>query len=115
MKRYPAGTIIEYNTIERNFYFIGLSKFDRNLHAQYTEQEHILTIQKLIEYHSIYGNGKDLIIPIIGGGNTGTNKKEKTILDMMVELIKFNSNKINSNINIIIRNSAKNEVSIWDL
>ena len=34
---------------------------------------------------------------------------------MMVELIKFNSNKINSNINIIIRNSAKNEVSIWDL
>ena len=115
LKRYPAGTIIEYNTIERNFYFIGLSKFDRNLHAQYTEQEHILTIQKLIEYHSIYGNGKDLIIPIIGGGNTGTNKKEKTILDMMVELIKFNSNKINSNINIIIRNSAKNEVSIWDL
>ncbi len=59
---------------------------------------------------------KDLIIPIIGGGNTGTNKKKKkTILDMMVELIKFNSNKINSNINIIIRNSAKNEVSIWDL
>ena len=26
LKRYPAGTIIEYNTIERNFYFIGLSK-----------------------------------------------------------------------------------------
>jgi predicted membrane protein len=115
LKRYPVGTIVQYNAIERNFYFIGLSKFDRELHAQYTEQEHILTIQKLIEYHSIYGNGKDLIIPIIGGGNTGTNKKEKTILDMMIELIKFNSNLINSNISIIVRESAKNEVSIYDL
>lgn len=115
LKRYPAGTVVEYKALKNIYYFLGLSILDKNLHAQYTEEDQILAIQRLLEYHNIHGNGKDIVTPIIGGGNTGTNKDEKTILNMMVQLIRFNQNNINSNINIVVRKSAKNEVGILDL
>jgi hypothetical protein len=115
LKRYPVGTIAEYKALGNIYYFLGLSYFDKQLHAQYNERDQLLAIQKLLEYHNIHGNGRDLVIPIIGGGNTGTNKKEKLILDMIIELIKFNENLINSNIYIIVRENTKKEVSILDL
>lgn len=114
LKRYPVGTVVEYKALKNTYYLLGLSVLDKNLHAQYTEEDQILVIQRLLEYHNIHGNGSDIVMPIIGGGNTGTNKDEKTILNMMIQLIKFNQNNINSNINIVIRKSAKNEVGILD-
>lgn len=115
LKRYPVGTVVEYNLQECNYYLLGLCKLDENLHEQYTEQDQISVIQKLIEHHNVYGNGKELILPIIGGGNTGPNKSEQTILELMVQLIKFNENFINSNIHIVVRKSAKNEINILEL
>lgn len=115
LRRYPAGTIvqIQYNNII--YYFLALSYFDSDLHANTSEEEYNNAINSLLKYYSVHSQGYPIAIPLIGSGASNTNKNQVDILNYLVSLLKLNNSYINSDIHIIVDENQKNNIAITNL
>lgn len=115
LKRFDIGTIAEVDmSTSCKYFLLGLTTFDSNLHAHVSNEEYSTALVRLIEYCNTRSQGFPVIIPLIGGGASNSQKSEKDILDYMIGLLKANRNIINSDIYIVVRNSGRDNISIFD-
>ena len=115
LKRFDIGTIAEVDmSASCKYFLLGLTTFDSNLHAHVSNEEYSTALVRLIEYCNTRSQGFPVIIPLIGGGASNSQKSEKDILDYMIGLLKANRNIINSDIYIVVRNSGRDNISIFD-
>lgn len=116
LKRYSEGTVAEITGSDGvTYFFVGLTSFDKNLHPYITDVEYITALIKTLTYCLKRNQGYPVIIPLIGGGRANTGKNEKDILEYLVKLIKIHSSSINCDIHIVVRQSAKDTISIINL
>lgn len=116
LKRYEEGTIAEVKSSSGCiFFFLGLTCFDQMLHPHITDVEYGTALVKALQYCINRNQGYPVIFPLIGGGRSQTNKKEKDILEFLIKLIQMNQSTINCDIHIVVRESAKSSISILDL
>lgn len=116
LKRYPVGTVAEYNVNDKlTYFFFALSTFDKNLHAHTSNCDHVFSIMKLLEFCNVRSQGNPVIIPIIGSAGANTNKKEYDILRFMVSLIRMNKDLIKFDLYIVVRENGKNTIPIFEL
>lgn len=116
LKRYSVGTGADVEVSALLHYFlIGLSSFDSTLTAHTQMDEYCLAIQRMIEFCDRQSQGFPVVMPIIGGFLARTGQKEAALLEYMVKSFKMNVDHINSDIYIVVREDAKNAISIFDL
>lgn len=115
LKRYDEGTVVEITAGNATYFLLGLTCFDEKLHPYITDEEYIHALMCGFE-HSIERNqGNPLIFPLLGAGRAGTGKSEKDILEFLVKFLQLHRSKINCDVYLVVRNSAKNSISILDL
>ncbi|WP_301961866.1 macro domain-containing protein [uncultured Phascolarctobacterium sp.] len=116
LSRYSVGTVAEVkNTENCTYFFLGLSKFDRDLHAHTTNDEYVLALMRLLEFCNIRSQKYAVVMPLIGAGASETKKSERDILEYLVKLLKMNKELINSDIHIVVRDSGKESIAITDI
>lgn len=116
LKRYEVGTAVDLPVSDSLHYFmIGLSALNSDLQAQTSRSEYCQTIQKTIEFCDAHAQGQPVLIPIIGGFLSRTGQSEKNLLQYIIKCLELNKNHINQDIYIVVRESAKNTISILDL
>lgn len=116
LKRFPAGTVAEIKISEQcSYFFLGLSKFDKNLKASTSEEEYVLAMMKLLEFCNERSQQFPVVMPLIGAGLSRTKKSEKDILTYIIGLVKMNKELINCDLHIIVRDNGKESIAITDL
>lgn len=116
LKRYTEGTVAEIESSSGEvFFFLGLTCFDQKLHPYISDVEYGISLIKALQYCIDRNQGYPVILPLIGGGRAQTHKEEKDILEFLVKLIQMNKLSINCDIHIVVRESAKDSISILGL
>lgn len=116
LKRYSLGTVAEIvGESDCTYFFIALSTFDYNLSAHATQEEYVLTMQRMIEYCYSRSQGFPVVMPFIGAGQSRIGNNEREILEYIIGLFKMNKDLIMSDIHIVVRNSGKDTISITGL
>lgn len=116
LKRFPAGTVAEIKISEQcTYFFLGLSKFDKNLKASTSEEEYVFAMMKLLQFCNERSQQFPVVMPLIGAGLSRTKKSEKDILTYIIGLVKMNKELINCDLHIIVRDSGKESIAITDL
>lgn len=117
LKRYPFGTVAEIKVSdEQKFFLLALTEFDNDLHAEiHNRENYMLVLQRLIEYISSRSQGFPTILPLIGGGLPEVCESEQIVLELILDIIKINKNKINCDIHIVVGNNSKKDISILRL
>lgn len=113
LKRYEEGTVAEIeSSSECVFFFLGLPSFDQRLHPYISDVEYGIALVKALQYCIDRNQGYPVVIPLIGAGRAQTHKDERDILEFIVKLIQLNKLSINCDIHIVVRESAKDSISI---
>lgn len=116
LKRYAEGSVVEISeTSDITYFFFGLSSFDEQLHPSITDVEYVTAVIKALDYCNKRNQGYPVILPLIGGGRSGTKKEEKDILEYLIKIIKLNRKSINCDIHIVILDSARETIAITGL
>ena len=116
LRRFSAGTVAEIKISEQcTYFFLGLSKFDKNLKASTSEEEYILAMMRLLEFCNERSQQFPVVMPLIGAGLSQTKKSEKDILNYIIGLVKMNRELINYDLHIIVRDNGKESIAITDL
>lgn len=116
LRRFSAGTVAEIKISEQcTYFFLGLSKFDKNLKAFTSEEEYVLAMMRLLEFCNERSQQFPVVMPLIGAGLSRTKKSEKDILNYIVGLVKMNRELINYDLHIIVRDNGKESIAIIDL
>lgn len=116
LKRYDVGTAVDIPVSqELNYFMIGVSSFNVDLKAETSRDEYVLAIQRMIEFCDAHSQGFPTLIPIIGGFLSRTGQSENDLLEFIIRTLKLNKDHINSDIYIVIREGAKNTVSLFNL
>ena len=116
LKRYEVGTAVDIPVSDKLHYFmVGLSSFNQDLKAETTRAEYCLAIEKAIEFCDAHAQGQPVLMPIIGGFLSRTGQSEKDLLGYIIKCLEINKDHINQDIYIVVRESAKNTISIIDL
>ena len=71
------------------YFFLALSTFDYNLSAHTTQEEYVLTMQRMLEYCYTRSQGFPIVMPLIGAGQSRTGNNERAILEYLIGLPKF--------------------------
>lgn len=113
LKRYDVGTVAEIEGADKeNYFFLALSTFDKNLHANTTREEHTNALTRILQVCQIRSQGYPVYVPLIGGGLSMTGREEKDILEYMISMIKMERHFFNSDIYIIVRESAMDTIPL---
>lgn len=113
LDRYQVGTIAKIEADNAVKYFLlGLSSFSRSLHATTTDEDYVLVLMRLLKFCNERSQGFPVIIPLIGGGASGTRKDENDILQYIISLLKMNRKLINCDVHIVVRPTGKKSIAI---
>lgn len=116
LERFPSGTVAEVKVSDTCTYFLlGLSSFDSNLKAITTDDDYVLALMRMLEYCNDRAQQFPVVMPLIGGGLSRTQKSERNILEYIIKLIELNKNLIHFDIHIVVRDSGKASVAITDI
>ena len=73
LRRFSAGTVAEIKISEQcTYFFLGLSKFDKNLKAFTSEEEYVLAMMRLLEFCNERSQQFPVVMPLIGAGLSRT-------------------------------------------
>lgn len=113
LKRYDEGEVVEIAcSSDVTFFFMGLSSFDKLLHANVTFAEYVSALGRALDFCISRSQGYPLVIPLIGAGGSQTGIEENDILEFLIKLIKMRKSLINCDVHIVVRESAKEAISI---
>ena len=115
LRRYDESTVVEITAGNATYFLLGLTCFDENLHPYISDKEYIQALMCGFEYSMERNQGNPLIFPLLGAGRAGTGKNEKDILEFLVKFLQLHKSKINCDVYLVVRSSAKNSISIFDL
>lgn len=115
LKRYEVGSIAEIPIEDITYFFLGLTQFDKDLHASIDDDDYVLALIRMIMFNQKRSQRYPLVIPLIGSGAANTKKEERDILEFIVKLLKMNKSILNCDIHIVVRKDAKNRLSITSL
>jgi hypothetical protein len=116
LKRHEVGTAVDIPVSDKLHYFmVGVSAFNAELKAETSRSEYCLAIQRAIEFCDSHAQGYPVIMPIIGGFLSRTGQSEQDLLRYIIKCFELNRDRINQDIYIVVREGAKNAVSIVDL
>lgn len=113
--RYPVGTIAEVKDGETIFYLLALTEMNEQLNSHCTLEDYTLALSSLMYYFDRKGQGRDMLMPIIGAGFSRLDRGEEELLELMISVIKIHQTEMRGNIKIVVHKDLKSTLSIADL
>ena len=115
-KKYELGTTIE---VRNEYLLTAFTHFDSQNKAYLSKVEYLLCLDKFWkELNRIYAQ-RDINIPLLGSGisRIGNNLKLQDYLNIILTSIKISDldNAYNTAINIILHESVKNEINLFEI
>lgn len=115
LKDYDYGTVAVFDYASTEFFLLALARFDSNNNAQCSKDEFLLTVKKLIVFIDKHGQGLPVYIPLMGTNLSRANMTHKESLQAMVALMRLYSEKLKSEVNIVVYDGDREKVSIYDV
>lgn len=116
LDRYPVGTVAEVRVSDTcTYFFLGLSTFDSNLKAVTSDDDYVLALMRLLEFCDDRSQQFPVVMPLVGGGLSRTEKNEWDILKFIISLVKLNKEYFHCDIHIVVRDSGKDSIPITDI
>lgn len=116
LKRWPVGTITEVKeSDDLQYFFLGLTTFDSQLHANITEKEYVLALTEMLLYCNQRAQGYPVVLPLIGTGAANAEKNERIALEYIVHLLKLHRNLIGNDFYIVVHDREKDHIPITNL
>ena len=114
--KYELGTTIE---VENKYLLTAFTHFDEKNRAYLSKGEYLLCLDNLWkEINRIYAQ-RDISIPLLGSGisRIGNDLKLQDYLEQIINSLKLSNldNAYNTKINIILHESVKNEINLFDI
>ena len=116
LERFPIGTVLPIaggNGL--TYYLLALSEFDENLNAQCSKEDFVGCIQSLISFYDRNGQGNPAYLPLMGTGLSRVNISQSESLNIIVNMLRLNRDKIHGELNVVVYSKEKNMVSIHDV
>ncbi len=115
-ERYPLGTVIAMEQPQSNitFYLLALTQLDKDLTAHCSIEECISSLQSLIDFHNVHGQGSDLYIPLVGTGLSRTRLTHKDSVELITSVCKLKQENVHCNVNIVIRDTERDHITLSD-
>lgn len=115
IKDYDYGTVAVFDYDSTEFFLLALSRFDSNNNAQCSKDEFLLAVKKLIDFIDKHGQGLPVYTPLMGTNLSRANMTHKESLQAMVALMRLYSEKLKSEVNIVVYDGDRDKVSIYDV
>lgn len=109
---FEKGTIAICKYGNTFFYLLALSEFNEENKAQNTRNELIKTVEKLIEFYDVNGQGYDLYVPLLGTGRSRTGISMEEALQIMVSYFKIYKARVKGKVKIIVYKKQRNSISL---
>lgn len=114
--RFAQGSVLSIEGDKGlTYYLLALSEFDENLNAQCSKETFVSCIQSLITFYSKNGQGNSIYLPLMGTGLSRVNISQEESLNIIVNMLKLNRDKIYGEVNIVVFRKDKNLVSIHNV
>lgn len=114
--RFPIGTVLPIAGVNGlTYYLLALSEFDENLNAQCSKEDFVGCIQSLISFYDKNGQGNPAYLPLMGTGLSRVNISQSESLNIIVNMLKLNRDKIHGELDVVVYSKEKNMVSIHDV
>lgn len=115
-ERYPLGTVVKIKDDGVWYYLLGLTILDeQTLRAGCTTEEYCVAILRLFAFYNKYGQGKDIAVPLLGANMARIDRKEKLLLQCMIDMIKLGKNRGQGNVHIVLHEKMKEKISLYEL
>lgn len=114
--RFPIGTVLPIaggNGL--TYYLLALSEFDENLNAQCSKEDFVGCIQSLISFYDKNGQGNPAYLPLMGTGLSRVNISQSESLNIIVNMLRLNRDKIHGELDVVVYSKEKDMVSIHDV
>lgn len=114
--RYESGAVAEIDGGNNVcYFFLGLSKFDRDFAASTSKEEYTLAIQRLIEFCYSRSQGYPVVLPLLGSDMARTGISHNDILSYLVNAFRVNRDKITNDFHIVVWKGDMDKISISNL
>ena len=112
---YERGTVVAINGSEKiTFFLLALAEFDDNNKGQCTIDQFVDCVKKLIEFYNDNGQGFEIYLPLMGTNLSRVGMSHSEALHKIKAVFELFNDKIYGEVNIIVYNGDKKEVSIFD-
>lgn len=114
--RFPIGTVLPIVGVNGlTYYLLSLSEFDENLNAQCSKEDFVGCIQSLISFYDMNGQGNPAYLPLMGTGLSRVNISQSESLNIIVNMLRLNRDKIHGELDVVVYSKEKDMVSIYDV
>lgn len=112
-KRYPLGTVCQVTKEDKIFFLVALTKFNQNERAEVKNSEYQRVLCDLFSYIEQNSQGRNVSIPLIGGGHSGVSLSKQKLLEFLLFSIGLKDNlTLVGGVNIVLHKSIKNEIDL---
>ena len=109
---YPIASIAGVDIENTTYYLVAISRFSADNKAL-SEKAHIAkSINAILDYYDINGQGYDLYIPLIGSGRSRTGMSSEESFQLIREMLLDRKNDIYGRIHIVIHPSQLDEIEL---
>lgn len=113
---FHIGTVLPIAWVNGvTYYLLALSEFDENLNAQCSKEDFIGCIQSLISFYDENGQGNPAYLPLMGTGLSRVNISQRDSLNIIINVLKLNHDRVHGEIDVVVFCKDKNIVSIHDI
>lgn len=109
---YPLGTVAAVSNKRAVFYLLAISVFNENNNAQSTREQLAASIDKLISFYDIHGQGLDLYLPLMGTGMSRASLSHQESYDLAVSALTKNKEQIHGKVTIVIYKGDAEKVTV---
>lgn len=113
-RNYQIGTCAFYTVGNTDYILLALSKFDAHNKAHSSKDDLIQSVKSLLEFVDEKGQGFECYVPVMGTGSSRTDLTHEEALKVITNTMLLYSEKIHSQINIVIYDGDSSKVSIYD-
>ena len=109
---YPISSIASVDMENTTYYLVAISRFSADNRAM-SEKTYIQkSMNALLDYYDIHGQGNDLYIPLIGSGRSRTGMSSEESFQLIREILLDRKNDIYGRIHIVIHPRQLDEIEL---
>jgi Domain of unknown function (DUF6430) len=108
-KKYELGTTISIDKDGKCYYLVAFTRFNEKNKAESFNVDYQIILKSLLDFIHVNSQGKNVNIPLIGGGQSGINLTKQKLLEYLLFSIQIHDHlTVSGNINIVLNNDLKN-------
>jgi hypothetical protein len=109
-QKYKLGTTISINKNGVDYFLVAFTRFSTDNKAESFNIDYQVVIQSLLDYIHLNSQGRNINIPLIGGGLSGVNISKQKLLEYLLLSIQIHDHlTISGNVNVVLNKNLKND------